>query len=934
VFALNVRYKCSSFNSYRPFRTIAEIVLKLLNVDTTKPHSRGANSPLAHEHGGHGGSSAGESESPFSDEAFVQSLQSKIEAAYRCVLGMRVSSSDRLERVATALQDLEANFPSTSDNDSSCSPTTSASSSPRVVHDRVGTPLSFLRVDSDHSLNVPTPRARMRAPRTSSPLSGLRGDSVPEIGELHMQRHTTTPSMAATPSLRDVLSGLPSTKSFLVDDASNFGLRVDTQLPRSRTSTHRRALSGSSMPASKLEAARHALNERHRSLQATILNNFSATEAVEVSVLLHKCLGGGEGSEVEGSTEQAQGGAGSHKAPRYSNSLPFVDESFAHLRILKLCMCLLLVHRPNFLLLVDDICDMDYQSWNVFVEFMDIIGMHSFDVLVVATSRLFGEVSDPYLEQVAYAPNRNALSKMDHVFIRTLPDFEPAHMQELVRHFLQIQSSSLPASMYSFLMKTYEGNPLYAIQLAKLLKNKGVVVVDHGTCTVNAGRLESVAREIPTGIKGMMSAKFDNLPADLQTIVRVASVFGEQPFDIKLLSRVLSVHNRKRRTSSATDSSTAQKVADLAALTTSMTNFTSGKPSPGSKSAQNLVGATSPRSASISSNRSASISSPRSGPISRDISISGTDVEFVTESGSDDEEVEGVLHALDKPSLSRYRRRTSSECDDESSTWGSVTESPMDPQESAACIQRVWRKRSSSFSQSCDASDDLERPSPARGSDMTPSLSSSSSPTRRRRSGQRSSSPRKGDKVTESTFLLKLAAKLDRLVGQNLLIVRGVGAAKRYSFRNSMIRKAAYDMLLSKQKKPLHKAIAEGIEHNIFHQISSLRRSGNYQASRMAAGEFQDEDFVLDPTYRDKSELGISSVLTSFIREYRLLAQHLHRAGSLERSLYQGLRAVNLASNMHNDESVIAIATEVLGTLDMLQQRHQGPGISFEIFVT
>lgn len=73
---------------------------------------------------------------------------------------------------------------------------------------------------------------------------------------------------------------------------------------------------------------------------------------------------------------------------------------------------------------------------------------------------------------------------------------------------------------------------------------------------------------------------------------------------------------------------------------------------------------------------------------------------------------------------------------------------------------------------------------------------------------------------------------------------------------------------------------------------------------------------------------------TNNTRRYRLLAQHLRHAGSLERSLEQGLRAINLASNMHIDESVIAIACEALDTLDVLKDVHEHEELSFEMFIT
>ena len=131
-----------------------------------------------------------------------------------------------------------------------------------------------------------------------------------------------------------------------------------------------------------------------------------------------------------------------------------LDEAVARARIVNLCLCLFVALRPHFLLLLDDVCNLDVQSWNVLVEFVTLVGAHRFNVLTVATSRPFGEVNDPYLEQIAYVPNLKIISKMDHVSIHTLPDFEPEHMRELIRHNLYIPASALPTSVFNFLVNT------------------------------------------------------------------------------------------------------------------------------------------------------------------------------------------------------------------------------------------------------------------------------------------------------------------------------------------------------------------------------------------------------------------------------------------------------------------------------------------------
>eukprot|EP00750_Incisomonas_marina_P007036 INCI14755.1.p1 GENE.INCI14755.1~~INCI14755.1.p1 ORF type:complete len:1450 (+),score=264.23 INCI14755.1:523-4350(+) len=200
--------------------------------------------------------------------------------------------------------------------------------------------------------------------------------------------------------------------------------------------------------------------------------------------------------------------------------------------------------------------------------------------------------------------------------------------------------------------------------------------------------------------------------------------------------------------------------------------------------------------------------------------------------------------------------------------------------------------------------------------------------------GEKPLTPRTRMRMGDVVRIKSLSEKLDELVEKNLLIVRAGSNGRRYSFRNNMIRKGAYNMLIGRQRNPLHTAIAEFIEHRTMMQVAKFRRAGKIKTARIASGQSAEDDFLARRTSGEGIDLGSASILTSLIRQYRLLAQHLRHAGSLERSLEQGLRAINLASNMHIDESVIAIACEALDTLDVLKDVHEHEELSFEMFIT
>lgn len=175
-----------------------------------------------------------------------------------------------------------------------------------------------------------------------------------------------------------------------------------------------------------------------------------------------------------------------------------------------------------------------------------------------------------------------------------------------------------------------------------------------------------------------------------------------------------------------------------------------------------------------------------------------------------------------------------------------------------------------------------------------------------------------------------LEESLNQLVEKSLLIVRETAGGTWYSFRNSMIRKGAYGMMTLTQKMPLHETLAKYIEEVTNDQVAQLRRSGAVTAAKIASGDFTEDQLSSESGGQQDSLSAVS--VPSLIRQYSLLAQHLDRAGLFERSLTWGLRAISLASSMHIDESVIAIAREALSTLDRVENVNEDHRLSFTLF--
>jgi hypothetical protein len=70
------------------------------------------------------------------------------------------------------------------------------------------------------------------------------------------------------------------------------------------------------------------------------------------------------------------------------------------------------------------------------------------------------------------------------------------------------------------------GNPLFARQLALALRDQGVLNLRDGVCRLAAQSADAASLQLPESIQRTMVARVDRLPAELQLILKAASVIG------------------------------------------------------------------------------------------------------------------------------------------------------------------------------------------------------------------------------------------------------------------------------------------------------------------------------------------------------------------------------------------------------------------------
>lgn len=81
-------------------------------------------------------------------------------------------------------------------------------------------------------------------------------------------------------------------------------------------------------------------------------------------------------------------------------------------------------------------------------------------------------------------------------------------------------------------------SPLFAVQLALGLRERGVLAIEHGICFLDPSARDDVLQELPDTLQRTIVARFDRLPEPLQLTLKGASAFG-RPFSASAL-RVLA----------------------------------------------------------------------------------------------------------------------------------------------------------------------------------------------------------------------------------------------------------------------------------------------------------------------------------------------------------------------------------------------------------
>lgn len=171
----------------------------------------------------------------------------------------------------------------------------------------------------------------------------------------------------------------------------------------------------------------------------------------------------------------------------------------------------------SLVLLLEDAHWFDSASWSLLAEAIALEG-----IVVVITTR--PESTD----------TRRELAGMG-----TAAETIPIHLEPLptddVRRLAEVSLgvADIDDKVEAMLTETCKGNPFFVVELVQALVERGALVVDSDTATL----VEEEVVHVPTTIQAAITSRVDDLSADEQLTMKVASVVGST-FDLDVLAEI------------------------------------------------------------------------------------------------------------------------------------------------------------------------------------------------------------------------------------------------------------------------------------------------------------------------------------------------------------------------------------------------------------
>lgn len=266
----------------------------------------------------------------------------------------------------------------------------------------------------------------------------------------------------------------------------------------------------------QLELTTNNLEQRHQAVLAWI--GRQPEEIALQAPLLNSVL-----SLALPDTEVTQGLTGQERADQTHQLVAHLIERY--------------VEKLPTLLLIDDAQWMDSASWSLLVT----VSQKLRNLLLIVATRPLPKTLSQYQQLLTH-------SRLHHLRLAELAD-----QDNLALVCQQLGVASLPEPLIELIQRYTQGNPFFSQELANWLQAQKIIQVVDGVChlTNNTGKdLSQIP--IPSTSQGLVNSRIDQLSAEQQLAIKVASVIG-QVFPYAILHNIYPIHRDRDHLPSCLD---------------------------------------------------------------------------------------------------------------------------------------------------------------------------------------------------------------------------------------------------------------------------------------------------------------------------------------------------------------------------------------------
>src|SRR5262249_34887626 len=107
----------------------------------------------------------------------------------------------------------------------------------------------------------------------------------------------------------------------------------------------------------------------------------------------------------------------------------------------------------------------------------------------------------------------------------TTVSLSPLTAQETTRLIAALLSEAvLPGNTHAALLERCGGNPLFAEEVARMLRDRGVIELRDGVAEITEG----VEVAVPETVQALIAARLDTLPSERKFLLQAAAVVGKE----------------------------------------------------------------------------------------------------------------------------------------------------------------------------------------------------------------------------------------------------------------------------------------------------------------------------------------------------------------------------------------------------------------------